>query len=515
MPASRAAGITRRQCYEAALRRDSHDATARAQLEEVRSRLRVTWREKRLDEALTALRDGRAGAGWLIRPEDVLDEPWQVSDAQLRELMRGVRLAGAALERELDEAAIGARDSLERLQFAKHGKNVRALGRARREAEAEAEARDGDSDEAQDAWMPVYLCDELAQPAIEGFADVYSRVRRHESARVRLNDSDRLFLRASKTARALYDNPDNPKVNLPDEAECLQRYRMDLDALRQAAASNGATVAAYDTFAALILEMEHVRRLKREANVAAGAGDDVDFVTQTLLNNPKWQRNNHRGRASAEAVERAGVVLRRGEAARALAGLQPLRVPPLNVLGTENDADPDGPMYPQRQLATLATQRASRCCLASTPPPPRCSRGTSASSGCDRGRGRARAARRAARGDENATRAARTRRRCARRNREAGRAVASSMLDPPSPSSSSYHTPTTLSPSAARTAPPGFSFDELCAKLKVIAARNAALHERCLTRAAARPEPPAAAAPASDNDCACDCKSSAAACPAC
>ena len=44
------------------------------------------------------------------------------------------------------------------------------------------------------------------------------------------------------------------------------------------------------------------------------------------------------------------------EAARALAGLQPLRVPPLNVLGTENDADPDGPMYPQRQLATLATR---------------------------------------------------------------------------------------------------------------------------------------------------------------
>ena len=216
MPASRAAGITRRQCYEAALRRDSHDATARAQLEEVRSRLRVTWREKRLDEALTALRDGRAGAGWLIGPEDVLDEPWQVSDAQLRELMRGVRLAGAALEREartrrpLARAIRSSGCSLPSTarMCARWGARVAKPKRRPKRGTATATRR-------RTLGCPSTSATNWRSHAIEGFADVYFRVRRHESARVRLNDSDRLFLRASKTARALYDNPDNPRSTSP------------------------------------------------------------------------------------------------------------------------------------------------------------------------------------------------------------------------------------------------------------------------------------------------------------
>lgn len=85
-------------------------------------------------------------------------------------------------------------------------------------------------------------------------------------------------------------------------------------------------------------------------------------------------------------------------------------------------------------------------------------------------------------------------------------------------SSSSYHTATTTSSPRTPTfdlrlalaTPPeapssaGVCMEELCAKLEEIATRNAALHARCLTRAAARRSaPPAAPPPASDGACAC------------
>lgn len=75
--------------------------------------------------------------------------------------------------------------------------------------------------------------------------------------------------------------------------------------------------------------------------------------------------------------------------------------------------------------------------------------------------------------------------------------------------SSSYHTATITSsprtPSAEAPPSAGVCMEALCAKLEEIAARNAALHARCLSRAAApRSAPPQAPPPESDGACACE-----------
>lgn len=368
MPASRAAGHTRRQCYAAALRRDTNDATARAELEAVRAQLRVTWREKGLGDALTALRDGRAGAGWLVGPEAVFDDPWGFSDAQLERLLRGARVANAAPSRELNEAAVFARDSLRRAQFSKHGTNLLALARARRDAVRRAEAEQarlpaGAADyeaRVQAIWLPVYRCEALAQPTIEDYADAYFCVRRNDPADRHARNHSALFLAATRAAEALYRKPDDVDASFLDEATCLEEYQEDLQELRDVAASSGACVAAYDTYAGLVREMRLVRKLRERAGGAWPPTPEavVDFVTDQALNNAHWQRTNHRGRAGAEETVRRALVwccgLAAADAATARGGAAaPAAAALRGVHGDENRRDGDAGVYP---MATVAAR---------------------------------------------------------------------------------------------------------------------------------------------------------------
>ena len=365
MPASRAAGHTRQQCYAAALRRDTNDATARAELEAVRAQLRVTWREKGLGDALTALRDGRAGAGWLIGPEAVFDDPWGFSDAQLERLIRGARVANAAPSRELNEAAVFARDSLQRAQFSKLGTNLLALARARRDAVRRAEAEQARLPAAADAaaddyearvqaiWLPVYRCDALAQPTIEDYADAYFCVRRNDPADRHARNHSGLFLAATRAAEALYRKPDDVSASFLDEATCLEEYREDLQELRDVAASSGACVAAYDTYAGLVREVRLVRKLRERAGGAWPPTPEavVDFVTEQVLNNAHWQRTNHRGRAGAEETVRRALVWCCGLAAADAATAAPAA---LRVHGDENRRDGDAGVYPMATVVVDA-----------------------------------------------------------------------------------------------------------------------------------------------------------------
>lgn len=364
MPASRAAGHTRQQCYAAALRRDTNDATARAELEAVRAQLRVTWREKGLADALTALRDGRAGAGWLVGPEAVFDDPWSFSDAQLERLTRGARVANAAPSRELNEAAVFARDALQRAQFSKHGTNLLALARARRDAVQRAEAEQARLPAAAGAaaadyearvqaiWLPVYRCDALAQPTVEDYADAYFCVRRNDPADRHARNHDALFLAATHAAEALYRKGDDAGASFLDEATCLEEYQEDLQELREVAASSGACVAAYDTFAGLVREMRLVRKLRERAGGAWPPTPEavVDFVTDQGLNNAHWQRTNHRGRTGAEETVRRALVwccgLAAADAATARDGAVAAAVAALRVHGDENRRDGDAGVYP-------------------------------------------------------------------------------------------------------------------------------------------------------------------------
>ena len=295
--------------------------------------------------------------------------------------MRGARLAGAALERELDEAAIGARDSLG--AGLPSTARMCALGRARREAEAEAEARDGDSDEAQDAWMPVYLCDELAQPAIEGFADVYFRVR-STSRRACAERFRSALSQASEDARALYDNPDNQAVNLPDEAE--QRYRMDLDALRQRLQRAGGGLRH-------LCRADpgdgHVRSLKREAQTWP-----PERRRRRLCDAPSSPTSGSATTTAAVPAPRrrwapwCGAAARRKRRARWRAAAAPRAA--AERLGHRKRRRPRRPHVSAALLATLATRARPRCCSASTPPPPLLARHGAAAAAAAAARARAR-----------------------------------------------------------------------------------------------------------------------------
>lgn len=356
---------TVRRFYRHDLLLDETSLSIRAKLNETKDRLIALWNSDHA-KVLMDLRCGRLpDSPETATPENVVDDPWAYDEEELSYMTRHVRDAVEDLKEELNEAAVSVQFRMLSLQSAKLGVNVAAMGTTYKAKEREAEEAEERliqlqppdlEDQTQTLWAPVFALEEAAQPLIEEYADALFRARVGRHAAQLSGDYDAAFLSASEEAAKHFHNPASEASIASmrgDEREHANAYPLHSRMLLDAAARNGAMVAAYDTLLNLYREMRFLRRLRQKWSEDWPPQNEnlVDAVVRSLTANPHWQLCNHRGRTGVEeAVQRALVwccgLPEADDAIRRLAGDAGAAAPELSVWAQPNRRDPDSGVTP-------------------------------------------------------------------------------------------------------------------------------------------------------------------------